>query len=204
MSAGLEAQKAELRSRMRIVLSGAAAARTDRSMQACARLERQRIWQDARSILFFAPLPAEPDVWPMLERSLVAGRTVALPRFSTATQSYEAAQIRDLGRDVCAGRFGIREPAARCARIPLDQLQLVLVPGMAFDPGGHRLGRGKGFYDRMLAGVRGVKCGVAFDEQMVAAVPAGPQDMRVDFILTPARWIEIPARNPGSDFSGPA
>jgi 5-formyltetrahydrofolate cyclo-ligase len=67
---------------------------------------------------------------------------------------------------------------------------LALVPGVAFDVRGGRLGRGRGFYDRLLAGVSGAKCGVAFDEQIVDAVPAGPLDIRLNCILTPTRWIE--------------
>ncbi|MBP9903534.1 MAG: 5-formyltetrahydrofolate cyclo-ligase, partial [Verrucomicrobia bacterium] len=73
---------------------------------------------------------------------------------------------------------------------PLNRLDLVLVPGVAFDPRGGRLGRGQGYYDRLLAGVRGTKCGVAFDEQIVDAVPVGPLDIRLNCILTPTRWIE--------------
>jgi 5-formyltetrahydrofolate cyclo-ligase len=70
-------------------------------------------------------------------------------------------------------------------------LDLVLAPGVAFDLQGHRLGRGKGFYDRLLADVRGVKCGVAFDEQIVDAVPVGPLDVGVDCLVTPTRWLEV-------------
>jgi 5-formyltetrahydrofolate cyclo-ligase len=75
--------------------------------------------------------------------------------------------------------------------IPLDRPDLILVPGVAFDWHGHRLGRGRGFYDRLLADVRGVKCGITSDEQMVNDVPAGPSDVRMNFILTPTRAAEI-------------
>jgi 5-formyltetrahydrofolate cyclo-ligase len=67
---------------------------------------------------------------------------------------------------------------------------LVLVPGVAFDSHGRRLGRGKGFYDQLLAFVRGTKCGVAFDEQIVPEIPIEPHDVRLNCILTPTRWIE--------------
>jgi 5-formyltetrahydrofolate cyclo-ligase len=66
-----------------------------------------------------------------------------------------------------------------------------LVPGVAFDLHGRRLGRGKGFYDRLLADVRGKTCGVAFDEQIVREVPVEPHDSDVNCILTPTRWIEL-------------
>ena len=90
--------------------------------------------------------------------------------------------------DLSPGRFNVLEPKAGCPSVPLNQLDLVFVPGVAFDFNGRRLGRGKGFYDRLLAEVRGYKCGVAFEVQVIAAVPEEPHDVRVDSILTPARW----------------
>jgi 5-formyltetrahydrofolate cyclo-ligase len=70
---------------------------------------------------------------------------------------------------------------------------LILVPGVAFDLRGYRLGRGKGFYDQLLAAVRGPTCGVGFDEQIVDAVPVEPHDVRLSCLLTPTRWIELQA-----------
>jgi len=75
---------------------------------------------------------------------------------------------------------GIREPATGCIEIPPDDLDLVLVPGVAFDLHGNRLGRGKGFYDRLLQNFRGTKCGIAFDEQIVEKIPAEKTDVRMD------------------------
>jgi len=68
---------------------------------------------------------------------------------------------------------------------------LILVPGVAFDLRGGWLGRGRGFYDRLLAGFHGIKCGVAFDEQMVEEVPTGTLDVRMDFVLTPTQCVEV-------------
>lgn len=147
-------------------------------------------WARATSVLLFAPLPDELNVWPLVELALAAGKTVALPAFVPGTSDYAARQIVDVAKDIVPGKFGVREPADGCVEVPLNQLDLVLVPGIAFDARGGRLGRGKGFYDRLLAGVRGTKCGVAFDEQLVDAVPVGPLDIRLNCILTPTRWIE--------------
>jgi 5-formyltetrahydrofolate cyclo-ligase len=66
---------------------------------------------------------------------------------------------------------------------------LVIVPRLAFDAQGHRLGLGKGFYDRMLQDFRGKKAGIAFDEQIVDAVPAEKNDVKMDFVLTPTRCL---------------
>jgi 5-formyltetrahydrofolate cyclo-ligase len=70
------------------------------------------------------------------------------------------------------------------------RLDLVLVPGIGFDVSGRRLGRGQGFYDRLLAGIAGTKCGVAFDQQVVGQIPAEKHDASMNFILTPTRWLE--------------
>jgi 5-formyltetrahydrofolate cyclo-ligase len=141
-------------------------------------------------VLFYAPLPGELDLWPLAADALAGGKTVALPRFVPARRSYIACQVQDLERDLEPGHFGIREPGARCPPILLNGLDLLLVPGVAFDLHGRRLGRGKGFYDQLLAGVRGLKCGVAFEQQLVDAVPAGRNDVCMNCILTPTRWVQ--------------
>lgn len=162
---------------------------------ACARLAETTLWRQARRVLLYAPLPDELDVWPVFALAQAAGKTVALPRFDAATQIYTAAIITNDARDLVLGPFGVREPAPTCPGLPLNQLDLVLVPGVAFALDGSRLGRGKGFYDRLLASVRGTTCGVAHDEQIVAAVPVEPHDVRLNHILTPTRWhLASPAR----------
>ena len=186
-----DSDKAGLRQRIRVLLQNLPLSqRTEASAQLLLRLQEQRVWGRARSVLLFAPLPDEPDIWPLLPGSIAAGRTIALPSFATGTNAYTARQILDPAHDLIVGKFGIREPAATCPGVPLNRLDLVLVPGVAFDLRGGRLGRGKGFYDRLLSAVNGLKCGVAFDEQVVDAVPVGPMDVRLNCILTPTRWIE--------------
>jgi 5-formyltetrahydrofolate cyclo-ligase len=165
--------------------------RASASNEACARLEIQPLWKNARSILFFAPLPEELDVWPLAAPALAAGKTVALPQFITETQRYIACAIGNVETDLQIGQFGIREPTVDCSEFPLNRLDFVLVPGVAFTLQGRRLGRGKGFYDRLLAAVRGTKCGVAFDEQIVTDIPVEPHDVHLNCILTPTRWIEL-------------
>ena len=191
MSAPLDSAKAGLRQQIRARLAALTPPqRAAASLQICSHLRQQAIWQTANSILFFSPLPDEPDIWPLLEAAHALGKTVALPRFAADTKAYTAACLLDLRSDFPIGRFGIREPAATCAEFLLNRLDLVLVPGVAFDARGGRLGRGRGFYDRLLAAVRGTKCGVAFDEQLVEAIPVGPLDVRLNCIITPTRWME--------------
>ena len=164
------------------------AARAAGSRALCERLKIQM--QSARTIFFFAPMPGEVNLWPLLEETLAAEKAAALPRFDSKSQNYLAARVQNLQTDLVAGKLGIREPNAACAEIPLDQFDLILVPGVAFDLRGHRLGRGKGYYDRLLANATAVKCGIAFDEQIVEEVPVEEHDARMNFIVTPSRCLK--------------
>jgi 5-formyltetrahydrofolate cyclo-ligase len=182
-------EKTSLRSQVRAELKKMSTEdRTAASLQLCALLEKQEIWRKAQSILFFAPLADEPDIWQLLVDSLSNKKTVLLPRFEVEQGHYSACLITDAARDLRAGKFGVREPAESCAKIPLNRLDLILAPGIAFDLQGHRLGRGKGFYDRLLATLHGPTCGVAFDQQIVERIPVEPHDIRLNCILTPTRW----------------
>jgi 5-formyltetrahydrofolate cyclo-ligase len=197
----IQEAKQSLRRRFRDALTGfGQAEREAASALARTRLKAQPLWQEAQRILFFAPLPEELDVWPLLGDAFSAGKGVALPRFAAESSGYEACIIRDLAVDLQVGHFGIREPKAGCARLTGERLDLILVPGVAFDLQGRRLGRGKGYYDRLLTALRGsvgrtlalpTACAVAFDEQIVDEVPAEPHDVRMDCILTPTRWIPV-------------
>ena len=184
--------KAALRRQIRDVLSEMKnSSRAEASAKACSLLASQSIWKSADSVLFYAPLPEELNVWPLVEVALGAGKVVALPRFNPETQRYTACRVSDLGGEVLSGQFGIREPSAHCQEVSLNRLDLILVPGVAFDALGHRLGRGKGYYDRFLSVATGTRCGVAFDEQIVSEVPLAPHDVHLNCILTPTRWISL-------------
>jgi 5-formyltetrahydrofolate cyclo-ligase len=97
--------------------------------------------------------------------------------------------LNHLATEIVAGKFGVREPAATCAEIAFDKFDLMLVPGMAFDLTGNRLGRGRGFYDRLLVETSGIKCGVGYDFQLLEKIPVEPHDAKVNFIVTPDRLV---------------
>jgi len=167
---------------------GAQAAASERAR---ALLAAQPLWREARSVLLYAPMAGELDIWPLLEEALASGKSVGLPRYEPAAGAYTIRQVRDPLRDLQPGHYGIREPGENCAGFLLNRLDLLLVPGVAFDLQGRRLGRGKGYYDRLLATWRGVTCGVAFDEQIAEVIPVVAHDVRVDCILTPTRWGRV-------------
>lgn len=195
MSAEFPMDKAEWRRRFRIALNGLSKAqREESSARARDLLRRQAAWQRAGAILFYAPLAAEVDLLPLFDEALQAGKTAALPGFVSETGTYQAFEVSHLMRDCAPGKFGISEPASHCKPISLNRLDLALAPGLGFDVSGRRLGRGQGFYDRLLAGIAGAKCGVAFDQQIAEQIPAAGHDVSMNFILTPTRWLEMPGR----------
>ena len=118
-------------------------------------IQSQTTWRNAQAVLLFGPLPDEPDLWPLIALALADKKRVALPRFHSTGGIYIAAEVRDPASDIQTGKFGIREPRQTCVEFSLNRLDLALVPGVAFDARGGRLGRGNGFYDRLLAGMHG-------------------------------------------------
>ncbi len=161
--------------------------RASSSRQILEKIDQSPTWRAARALLLFAALADEPDVTPLIGAALQAGRLVALPRYVAANGEYEVAWIR-AGTDLVPGRFGVLEPGTQCPVVDFMQLDFVLVPGVGFDLAGRRLGRGRGFYDRLLARFPGHKCGVAFDCQVVAEVPEELHDVRLNSLVTPTRW----------------
>lgn len=192
MSEELQQAKRELRERLRVaVLAMPPAVHATGSMAICAQVCRMEEWRKARTVLLFSPLPEEPDIALLREVALSSGKRVGLPRFRATTNDYEIAQVTKGDLGAFSGRFGVLEPSAQAPVIPGNQLDLSLVPGVGFGPDGSRLGRGQGFYDRLLATVSGLKFGVSFDEQMVDVLPTAPHDIRLDCILTPScRWSD--------------
>ena len=98
-------------------------------------------------------------------------------------------RVFDLSVDIVPGWLGIPEPRPTAPQVPPESIDWVLVPGLAFDATGRRLGYGGGFYDRLLPLLRpGVQCVAgALDLQIVDEVPASPHDRRVDLVITPTR-----------------
>lgn len=165
--------------------------RNELSRQAIALLERQPVWQSAKVVLGYLALRDEMDLFSAIETARTTGKTIALPRYVPDENAYCAADISHQ-TSFTRGAFGILEPPVDSPVLPLNRLDFVLVPGVAFDAWGRRLGRGKGFYDRLLAQVSGIKCGVALDEQVVEKLPSEAHDIAMNMILTPTRWLIMP------------
>lgn len=160
------------------------------SRKICDQVRNQPLWQTAAKVLFYMPLQEEPDITLLIHEALASGKVAAFPRFDSENRHYLACAITNTS-DLQPGKFGIPEPTQGCPLIPLNELDFLLVPGVGFTLTGRRLGRGKGYYDRLLAEARGRKCGVAFDWQVAVEVPAEPHDVLLDCIVTPTRWHDV-------------
>ena len=181
--------KAALRERLRTEAAHHTSEERRQGSQAiCARLEQQRAWQNAGKVLAFMPLENEPDLTGLLDKYVKARKTLALPRFDKSAGTYCAVKVTDPATQLVPGKYGVLEPKADCPLLPLNELDLALVPGIGFSLNGCRLGRGRGYFDRMLCEVRGWICGVAFDWQVTVEIPSEQHDIHVNSIVTPTRW----------------
>lgn len=140
----------------------------------------------------YLALPSEIDLDPFIQEALNRGVTIGAPRVDWAKSAMTVGRLTSLSSGVVTGRHGTREPID-ADPIPLTEFDIAIVPGVAFDESGSRLGRGGGFYDRFLADLRRVSTcpivGAAFDEQIVSRVPMEEHDVAVDAIATPTRWL---------------
>jgi 5-formyltetrahydrofolate cyclo-ligase len=139
----------------------------------------------------FSPLKSEISPLPLLRRLADAGASLALPVVIGRGQPL-VMRAWSFGAPLVSGVWGIREPPAEAPEVFPD---IVIVPLLAFDRRGHRIGYGAGYYDMTITRLRAIKpvtaIGVAFATQEIAAVPATPRDARLDLVLTEREAISF-------------
>lgn len=174
-------EKQRQRDRMRRFL----ASRVEISPPDLQALVESGIWQASSSVLLFSPLPDEPDPTPLEKNPRSEAKRFLYPRISG--DSLELYERVEASRWI-AGPYDLMEPDLE-TWIPVgpESPDCALIPGLAFDRQGYRLGRGKGYYDRLLGDprFRGVTIGLAWGEQIVDQVPRELHDIPVRFLLTP-------------------
>ena len=178
--------KKELRERLRKILADIPPDELEtKSLRACHRLFEQPEYIKAEIIMVFLSLPTEIDTSPLVLRAWQDHKRVLAPKVSWSQRRMMPVEIRSLTDDLAVTHMGIREPVSGIP-FPISTIDLVIVPGLGFDEYGHRLGRGRGFYDRFLAHPEfaGVACAMALEEQITSSVPAGPLDRHVDMLVT--------------------
>jgi 5-formyltetrahydrofolate cyclo-ligase len=165
--------------------------RLERSRQAVARLVASGEFQRAATVLLYDSSDTEVDTHELQRACLALGKRLCLPRAERKTRGIIVHAVRDLEQDLAPSRYNFHEPLATLPIVPAAEVDLVVVPGVAFDERGNRLGRGAGYYDRFLerADLPAALCSLAFECQIVPAVPALAHDQRVPVIYTERRTI---------------
>ena len=137
------------------------------------------------SVMVFLSMNSEVDTWQLVELLHEQEKQIIAPVVDTKSGDLIPKQIQNFDEDLVLHRYGMYEPKESCPVFPTHQLQLILVPGIAFDRKGHRLGYGKGFYDRFLPTCpNAVTIGMAFQVQIVDDTYPQQWDIPVQHILT--------------------
>jgi 5-formyltetrahydrofolate cyclo-ligase len=182
--------KKKLRTEIRQKLSGIdPTVAHAKSMAACLKLVAQPEFVKARSVMIYLPMSGEVDIAPIALRGWQEQKTIAAPKISWDQRHMIPLEIRSLDTGLVRTEHpttpNLREPASG-EPVPIEMLDLVIVPALAYDRKGNRLGRGAGFYDRFLASprFRGISVGLAFEEQVLESLPVQENDMPVDMLVT--------------------
>jgi 5-formyltetrahydrofolate cyclo-ligase len=163
------------------------AGRHHKSLEVTDRLRQLPEIADIYTFFIYISFRSEVETLSLIRHFLAAGKQVAAPLTHVSPPWLEAFLLRDPDRDLRPGYCGIPEPdPARLPRIEPAAIGAVILPGAVFDLRGGRLGYGGGFYDRFLATAApaALRIGVAFELQVVAAVPLEPHDQRLDVLVT--------------------
>lgn len=174
-------EKREIRRRIRNLRTMLSAEERLRAAEAVfARLEAEAAFLMADKVLMYHSLPDELSTHEFLGR-WHSRKSFFLPRVNGVDLEilpYDQNRLE-------LGAFHIEEPMG-CDVIPEEEMELIVVPAVAYDSAGNRLGRGKGFYDRLLRRTKAVTIGVAYDFQLVEGLPVEDHDVPVDMVITPS------------------
>ena len=183
----MAAEKARLRTQFRAVRAALAPeARAAAGAAICAHLLALVRERGARTVSAFWPLAGEVDLRPFVREMSASGVVVALPVVVSARGEAPRLEHRRFESEgaLARGRFGVMEPLASAPRVAPEAIDLAVVPALAADAGGVRLGYGGGFYDAFLAETGALRVGALFASGVADALPAEPHDERLDAVVT--------------------
>lgn len=172
-----------------------ALSKDERSKKSAAIMERLfgfANFLEARIVLFYMSYSSEVDTEPMVRKALELEKIVALPLVDSKKKEIVPFRIENFDRDLRPRYRGIREPIRqRCKQIPVQYINLAIIPGVAFDERGGRIGHGVGIYDRFIPrlDITTRKVALAFECQIVPQIPMEPHDRYTDIIITEKRII---------------
>lgn len=150
-------------------------------------------FKNSTVVMAYIDFKNEVETMPIIEHCLSEKKRIVVPVSIPKTRQLLLSELRDPKRELRPGTYGVPEPAPEHIRpFPAEDLDLILVPAVAFDTQGFRIGYGAGYYDRFFAALtrRVPSIGLAFESQLVDRVPAEPTDWPVDYIITEEEFID--------------
>ena len=180
--------KAQLRDKYRAILKSITSRdRSEKSKLACSKLIATPQFRDASVIMMFLSMPSEPDTTDAIRCAWQNGKTIAAPKVLWKKKDMVPVRIDSLDNGFKIEESGLRNPITN-KEVPVEEIDLVVIPALVFDHGGYRVGRGGGYYDKFLANsaLKAIKCGFGYAEQLLKEefIPAGHKDVPLDMLVT--------------------
>ncbi len=177
--------RAELKKRLLELTNLPVAGRFEKSKKACENLVSTPQFQRSAVIMIFLSLPYEIDTTPAVRNAWQHGKTVAVPKVDWRQKNMTPVRIDSLETGLAIEVAGLRNPVDG-TRVPAGEIDLVVVPGIAFDRSGNRLGTGNAYYDKFFddRNLVATRCGLAFSEQLIDSIPAEEHDKPMDLLVT--------------------
>lgn len=146
-------------------------------------------YKKADTVMTYLSAFKEPSTDGIISRLFFDNKRVVVPISNTDTFTITPSYLTSPDK-LIKGAYGIKEPE-ECIAADISGIDLALIPGIAFDINGARIGFGKGYYDRFLAAFKGIKAGICYDFQLLDYVPSSPHDVKMDIILTEKRILQF-------------
>ncbi|WP_372796029.1 5-formyltetrahydrofolate cyclo-ligase [Pontiella sp.] len=159
------------------------------SQRLVQRFQTLEEFQSSKTVALYKAIAGEVNLDPLFPLCWEQGKRTCMPVFNRALRIYEMAEVT---RDTPfrTAHYGIREPIEP-SLLKMQEIDLIAVPGVAFDLSGNRLGRGGGYYDRMLAQFSGAAAGICFDFQVLESVPVSAHDIPMSHLVTETKSVKV-------------
>ena len=145
-------------------------------------------FNNAKTIMVYVSFRGEVNTLPLIEELLRQNKRICVPLCNSKDCSMTAREIKNFD-DLSSGNYGILEPTPSAPEIPANEIDFIIVPGCAFSENGHRIGYGKGYYDRFLKNTKATTCGLCYDFSLAETLPFEETDVPLDLIITQTRII---------------
>lgn len=179
-------EKVRLRERMRAMLRALSPEVFERvGVVLAERTTSLSVFRRATHVAIYLPLRREISTWALIRGCWDRGQFVSVPAWDPKSGAYRMAALSP-GQGLRKGPSGVLEPESP-EWVDRSAIELWIVPGLAFTRDGVRLGRGAGWYDRLLEGAPGIRIGWAMESQVIDAIPEEPHDVRMDGVVTEQR-----------------